>query len=96
MHDPLVIEPQRRSRFRFASQVHAEACTVVALRALAGTIGDDESPAAIRERILRTVAIKTAAMGIAPDDIAPTMDRNFDAICRADALLNRIIEANKP
>lgn len=85
-----VTEPGR-SRLKFATQVHAEAVSIVALRALASSIGEHETPELIRARIHRLIAVKADAIGLNAADFDAGMDRNFEAIEAADRCLEKIL-----
>ena len=89
-----VTEPGR-SRLKFATQVHAEAVSIVALRALAGSIGDHETPAEIRARIHRLIEVKADAIGLNAGDFDADMDRNYAAIEAADRCLEKILKATR-
>lgn len=78
---------------KFATQIHAEAVSIVALRALARSIGEFDTGAQVRARIAGLIADKAQRMGLAGDDFEPTMDRNFAAIEAVDAALTRILQS---
>lgn len=84
---------QGRGRIKFATQVHAEAVSIVALRALAASIGDHETPADIRARIHLLIGVKADAIGLNAGDFDTGMDRNYEAIEAADRCLEKILEA---
>lgn len=92
MQNQPVTEPVR-GRLKFATQVHAEAVSIVALRGLAHSIGDADTGAQVRAKIAHLIADKAQRMGLNGGDFEPAMDRNFAAIEAVDAALTRILHA---
>lgn len=82
-----------RGRLKFATQVHAEAVSIIALRGLARSIGDADTGAQVRAKIAALIADKAQRMGLDGSNFEPAMDRNFAAIEAVDAALTRIMHA---
>ena len=82
-----------RGRLKFATQIHAEAVSIIALRALAHSIGDGDTGAQVRAKIAGLIEEKSQRMGLNGEDFEPAMDRNFAAIEAVDAALTRIADA---
>jgi hypothetical protein len=78
---------EQREKLRVASQVHAEAVAIVALRAVSGSITDADTPAAIRERIKDLIAVKASWITCEDKDFDALLGDTAGAVRAADRWL---------
>lgn len=85
----------KANQVRFAAQVHAEAVAIIALRAVAGTIHESDTPAGIRERIKDLIAVKAAGIGLDGQNFTAVVEDASTLIGKADEALNTIMNKVK-
>lgn len=88
-------DARQKFRVRVASQVHAEAVAIIALREVCRSIGDHEKPEAIRQRIKDLIAVKAEGIGVDEGNFNEVVERAHEVVQAADDALADVIKKAK-
>jgi len=80
-----------RGKLRAASQVHAEAISIIALREVLRSITDYDTPEGIRQRIRDLVAVKSTAMGLDAQNFDAKLEESAELIAQVDQAIQKAV-----
>jgi len=81
-----------RNKLRTASQVHAEAISIIALREVHRSISDGDTPEGIRQRIRDLIAVKSTAMGLDAQNFDARLEESAEIIAAAEAAYQKALQ----